>query len=85
MVLGIKNRTENWKTARCLWPFFGTLSVRLARELGEPRATPAADVKLEFYWKGVRDGTTGRVISSHLPNTLNVRFCTETIPEARNH
>ena len=60
MVLGIENRTENWKTARCLWPFFGDLSVRLARELGEPGATPAADVKLELYWKGVRDWCAGK-------------------------
>ena len=55
MVLGIENRTENWKTARCLWPFFGDQAVLLARRLGESRATPAADVKLELYWKGVRD------------------------------
>ena len=55
MVLKIENRTENWKTARCLQPFFGDLSVRLACELGEPLSTPTADVKLELYWKGVRD------------------------------
>ena len=61
MVLGIENRTENWKTARCLRPFFfGDMSVRLARELGEPWATSAAEVKLELYWKGVRDWCVGR-------------------------
>ena len=54
-VLGIKNRTENWKTARCLSPFFGYRAVHLARALGEPLGTTPADVKLELYWKGVRD------------------------------
>ena len=55
MVLGIENRTENWKTTCCLSPFFGDRAVALARRLGEPPATPPADVKLELYWKGVRD------------------------------
>ena len=54
-VLRIKNRTENWKTARCLSPFFGAGAARLACKLGEPRSAPAATVKLELYWKGVRD------------------------------
>ena len=60
MVLGIENRTENWKTARCLRPFFYERAVCIARKLGEPRATPAAAVSLELYWKGVRDWCKGR-------------------------
>ena len=60
MVLRIENRTENWKTASCLRPFFSDQAVRLARRLGEPQATSAADVKLELYWKGVRDWCAGR-------------------------
>ena len=55
MVLGIPNRTENWKTARCLSPFFGAGAAELAYKLGEPRSTPRPKVKLEFFWKGVRD------------------------------
>ena len=55
MVVGIENRTENWKTARCLSPFFGVRAAVLARRLGESLATPPAAVKLELYWKGVRD------------------------------
>ena len=56
-ILGIANRTENWKTARCFAPFFegdGALS-NLAQRLGEPRETQAEDVHLELYWKGMRD------------------------------
>ena len=62
MVLGIHNRTENWKTARCLWPFFvdSTACLALARRLGEPQSTPAAGVNLELYWKGVRDWCAGK-------------------------
>ena len=59
MVLGIENRTENSKTARSLVPFFGDRAARLAGRLGEPQTTPAADVKLELYWKGVRDWLAG--------------------------
>ena len=60
MVLGIKNRTENWKTARCLSPFFEDRAARLARRLGETQTPPTANVKLELYWKGVRDWCSGR-------------------------
>lgn len=60
MVLGIENRTENWKTARCLSPLFGDRAVRLARRLGESRATPTVDVKLELFWKGARDWCAGK-------------------------
>lgn len=59
MVLGIANRTENWKTARCLSPLFGDEAVRLARRLGEPRATRPEEVRLELYWKGARDYCAG--------------------------
>lgn len=62
MVLGIDNRTENWKTARCLLPFIVNRAacLALARSLGEPEATPSADVSLELYWKGVRDWCVGK-------------------------
>ena len=62
MVLGIDNRTENWKTARCLWPFFvdRAACLALARRLGEPQATPTAEVNLELYWKGGRDWCAGK-------------------------
>ena len=61
MVLEIENRTENWKTARCLSSFFvGDRAVLLAHRLGEPCATPPADVKIELFWKGIRDWCAGR-------------------------
>ncbi len=54
MVLGISNRTENWKTAQVLSCFFGGKAKCLARLLGEPLDTDEK-VKLELYWKGIRD------------------------------
>ena len=55
MVLKIDNQSENWKTARCLAPMFGNGAIRLAERLGEPRGTPAEKVRLELFWKGMRD------------------------------
>ena len=54
-IMGIKSRTENWKTAVCFSPLFGEKSCRLAELLGaEPKLRPA-DVKLELFWLGMRD------------------------------
>lgn len=58
-ILGITNRTENWKTARHFAPLFGANSVRLARRLlatEEERARlQPGDVRLELFWVGMRD------------------------------
>ena len=59
MILGIKNRTENWKTARTLAPLLGDGSVRLANRLLEPLTDrvdlQTCDVRIELFWKGMRD------------------------------
>ena len=60
MVLGIRNRTENWKTALNFSPLFGEgggvgrakLATRLLQGTSEPEL---GDVHLELYWKGMRD------------------------------
>ena len=56
-ILGIENRTENWKTARYFAPFFKdeVAHLRLAKKLGEPDGTQADEVRLELYWQGMRD------------------------------
>ena len=60
----IENRTENWKTARHFAPLLLNRYARteLARKLGEDAGTSRADVKLELFWKGMRDyrAKTGR-------------------------
>ena len=55
-ILGITNRTENWKTARYFAPLLGSASVRLARRLvGRSAPLEPGDVRLELFWKGMRD------------------------------
>ena len=58
-ILGIENRTENWKTARVFSPFFEDRSValaeRLLKGLGEPSGVEASEVRLELFWYGMRD------------------------------
>ena len=56
-ILGINNRTENWKTARHFAPLLldGCARVELARKLGEDPGTSRADVDIELFWKGMRD------------------------------
>ena len=57
MILGINNRTENWKTAREFAPFFKDADARqrLVRRLGDIEGTDPGEITLELYWKGMRD------------------------------
>ena len=55
-ILGITNRAENWKTATRFAPLFGHGSVRLARRLvGADSTFEPGQVRLELFWRGVRD------------------------------
>lgn len=56
-IVGINNRTENWKTAYELAPFFrdGSACAKLARTLDEGDSPTGNEVKIELFWKGMRD------------------------------
>ena len=56
-ILGVTNRTENWKTARCFAPFAKDSNIRLnlVRRLGEGSETQMGDVCIELFWLGMRD------------------------------
>lgn len=54
-ILGITNRTENWKTVQHFHGLSDAGKVCLVEKLGEPVRTPAAEIKVELFWKGVRD------------------------------
>ena len=54
-VLGIENRTENWKTAVHFSPLFSGDSSQLAIRLGAEPSPQPGEVKLELFWKGMRD------------------------------
>ena len=57
MVLGIANRTENWKTAYIFAPYFrdSNARLRLVERLGETHDVEDSEVHLELFWKGTRD------------------------------
>ena len=61
-ILGINNRTENWKTARSFAPLLldSYHRAELARKLGEDPSTSRGDVGLELFWKGMRDFVHGK-------------------------
>ncbi len=72
-ILGIKNRTENWKTAKTFARFFDDedLKRELVIEL-EPSDTDPEYVKLELFWKGIHDHLSKRRTSKRdamLPNS----------------
>ena len=54
-ILGIVNRTENYKTAKNLIPLRGENVSGLALLLGEPTETLEENLTLELFWKGMRD------------------------------
>lgn len=58
-ILGITNRTENWKTARHFAPLSEEGTLRLAKRLlieeeGRDKLR-LGDVRLELFWRGMRD------------------------------
>ena len=82
-ILGIENRTENWKTTVYFSPLFGGKSQRLAEMLGATPGLPPDEVRLELFWKGIRDyryqealsrrELEGRVVESYNQKFSNLR------------
>jgi len=67
-ILGIENRTENWKTARTLVKILNQKKrMSFATEIinnteGQKVKVAQGDVRLELFWKGFRDfGKRGRL------------------------
>ena len=54
-ILGIENRTENWKTAVHFSPLFHGECGQFAEKLGAIPVPESGDVKIELFWKGMRD------------------------------
>ena len=55
IIHSIKNRTENWKTAKTFVPLMEQGIHRLARILGEDKTVPEHEVHMQLFWKGMRD------------------------------
>ena len=55
-ILGIPNRTENWKTADSFVPLSAEARVRLVdRLLDTPTELQPGTVRMELFWRGLRD------------------------------
>ena len=54
-ILGINNRTENWKTVQHFHGLSDAAKVELVRRLGEPKDTVAEEIGIELFWHGIRD------------------------------
>ncbi len=79
-ILDIHNRTENWKTAHTFAPFFkdGGARTRLANQLlqplGEVNRARGSAIKIELFWKGVRDYVSQQRRESELTKHLADRY-----------
>lgn len=52
-ILGIENRTENWKTVQHFHGLSNEAKFCLVQELGEPAGLLAEEISLELFWKGL--------------------------------
>lgn len=91
MILGIKNRTENWKTAYEFAPLFRDCEARLGlvNQLLKPYGQEEEGcVSLELYWKGLRDYLhskregTGKTLNEYNVLTLAQKY-TKSFPDLR--
>lgn len=79
-ILGIPNRTENWKTAESFAPFFEDCSARirlvdrLLKPLGNPDRAQGNAIKIELFWKGVRDYINQSENENELEECLVARY-----------
>ena len=82
-ILGIENRTENWKTAQSFAPYFndGAARLELAIRLGAPKESSQEDVRIELFWPGIRDHLywetkyKGGRNEDHFPKLCNLYGC----------
>ena len=54
-ILGIDNRTENWKTAKTLLGLSEQGKSELVKRLSPDGRAPSGEIKLELFWYGMRD------------------------------
>ena len=82
-ILGIENRTENWKTAVYFSPLFAGNSSRLAERLGATPLAPSDDVVLELFWTGMRDHLNGRNMKKRMAKQELVNCYNRMFPNLR--
>ena len=78
-ILGINNRTENWKTVQHFHGLPDAAKVGLVRRLGESKDTVAEEISIELFWRGLRDHAYAvRVEDGDLVEIYERRFCTRS-------
>ena len=82
-ILGIENRTENWKTAVYFSPLFAGNSNRLAERLGATPPPPSDGVVLELFWKGMRDHLYDRKMKKRFAKQALVECYDRMFPNLR--
>lgn len=74
-ILGIDNRTENWKTVQHFHGLSDAAKVALVRRLGEPEDTAAEEIGIELFWCGMRDYVKEHEIEpSHIAKVYSCLF-----------
>ena len=81
-ILGIKNRTENWKTVRHFYGLSWDRKARLVQKLSKSESLPTGEIELELFWFGMRDyirdeidkGVPKKVLVEKLANQYKDRF-----------
>ena len=77
-ILCIRNRTENWKTAKAFCRLNKHQQLKFVNTLVTDPPIPATSVKMELFWKGVRDyrhAEINRVKESEKERAKNVDSC----------
>ena len=54
-ILGITNRTEDWKTVEHFYGLDGDAKTKLVEQLEGSKGIPARDIRIELFWYGLRD------------------------------
>ena len=80
-ILGIENRSENWKTAECFCRLNGAQTVNLVQQLGGERRLDPSDVQLELFWRGARDHARDMKRRGKKPERTFPEVCRRLFPD----
>ena len=67
-ILGIRNRTENWKTAKYFCHLSEGRQIEFVKSLVRDPATELKSVQMELFWRGVRDYRYGDIERTEGPS-----------------
>ncbi len=77
IITSIKNRTENWKTAKAFASSENNNRYRLVQHLGDEKTSPNDEFPMRLFWRGMRDlrhGCPNFCTSDVLAKRFDARF-----------